>query len=86
MSEFALKLIAENRRTKSRTLDLSNCDMAVIPPGLTQLFWLEELVIGGIAYYDYEKKQDIFIVNKGGNNTFSRLPNGIENLSALKKW
>ncbi len=85
MSELALKLIAENERTRSIRLDLSNCGMAEIPEEIGKLFWLEELIIGGDYYYDYEKKDGVSTQNKGEKNTLSRLPDKLANLRSLKK-
>jgi internalin A len=31
MSELALKLIAENKKTKSKSLDLGNCGLTEVP-------------------------------------------------------
>ena len=43
MSELALKLIAENKKTRSSFLDLGNCGLINIPEKLAELVWLEEL-------------------------------------------
>ena len=43
MSELALKLIAENKKTRSPFLDLGNCDLTEVPEGIGELVWLEEL-------------------------------------------
>lgn len=43
MSELALKLIAENKMTRSPFLDLGNCGLTHIPEELAELEWLEEL-------------------------------------------
>jgi internalin A len=43
MSELALKLIAENKKTRSTFLDLGNCGLRVVPPEISDLVWLEEL-------------------------------------------
>jgi Leucine-rich repeat (LRR) protein len=44
-TELALKLIEENRRTKSPFLDLGNCGLTQFPPELEELPWLETLVL-----------------------------------------
>lgn len=43
MSELALKLIAENKRTRSPFLDLGNCGLTEIPAEIGELVWLEVL-------------------------------------------
>ncbi len=43
MSKLALKLIAENLKTRSPILDLGNCGLTRIPEELAELVWLEEL-------------------------------------------
>lgn len=83
MSELALKLIEEARKTKAPSLDLSNCGMTEIPPQLTELFWLKKLVIAGNGYYDLEKKQPVHTANKGTANHFFRLPKNFKNLAEL---
>ncbi|CAG1770729.1 Internalin H [uncultured bacterium] len=43
MSELALKLIAENKKTLATFLDLSHCGLTKIPEEISELVWLEEL-------------------------------------------
>ena len=43
MSELALKLIAENKKTRSPFLDLGNCGLTEVPQEIGELVWLEEL-------------------------------------------
>ncbi len=43
MSELALQLIEENKRTRSPKLDLGNCGLTEIPEEVFELEWLEEL-------------------------------------------
>jgi len=43
MSELALKLIAENKRTRSTFLDLGNCGLTAVPKEIAELPWLESL-------------------------------------------
>ncbi len=72
MSELALRLIEENKYTQAKTLDLSNCGMTEIPSLIIEMGWIEELIICGDAYYDFEKKAIIATKNGGGKNNFSR--------------
>ena len=39
----ALQLIAENKRTKAKVLDLGNCGLTEVPPEVGELVWLESL-------------------------------------------
>ena len=50
MSELALKLIAENKKTKATFLDLGNCGLTELPDELFELTWLEGLSLG--IYFD----------------------------------
>jgi len=43
MSELALKLIAENKRTKNPVLDLGNCGLTEIPVEIYSLPWIKNL-------------------------------------------
>ncbi len=43
MSELALKLIAENKKTRATFLDLGNCGLTEVPDEIGDLVWLEEL-------------------------------------------
>ncbi len=43
MSELALQLIAENKRTRDTFLDLGNCGLTEIPAEVGELLWLESL-------------------------------------------
>ena len=52
MSELALKLIAENKRSKATYLDLGNCGLTALPKELAALVWLETLNLGG-EWYDW---------------------------------
>ena len=47
MSEKALERIAENKRTRDTYLDLSKCDLKLIPEEVGELVWLEIL---GLSY------------------------------------
>ena len=43
MSELALRLIEENKKTRATFLDLGNCGLTKVPEEIGELFWLEEL-------------------------------------------
>ena len=82
---LASRLIEENKKTKSKSIDISNCDLREIPPEITEMIWLEELIIGNGSYLDYETGQPVTTVNKGEPNDITRLPDGINRLVNLKK-
>ncbi len=50
VSELALKLIAENKKTRSTYLDLGNCGLKALPKALAELVWLEKLNLGDWWY------------------------------------
>ena len=45
MSELARRLIAENKKTKAKVLDLGNCGLTEVPEEIGELVWLETLVL-----------------------------------------
>ncbi len=47
MSKLALKLIAENKKTRVTFLDLSHCDLTEVPDEIGELVWLEKLYLFG---------------------------------------
>jgi hypothetical protein len=70
MSELALKLIAENKKTKNPFLDLGKCGLLnYIPKELGDCIWLKRLNLSGF-YRDEENKKWIETNNKGIKNTF----------------
>lgn len=56
MSELALKLIAEAKRTRATRIDLGNCDLTELPEELFELTWLEELIISS-SWNEYSLKE-----------------------------
>ncbi|MDI9869056.1 hypothetical protein, partial [Flectobacillus roseus] len=70
MSELALQLIAENKKTKNPFLDLGNCGLEnYLPDELLDCVWLEHLNLGD-WYYDVSKGEWKKSSNKKGANTF----------------
>jgi internalin A len=47
MSELALKRIAENKKTRSSFINLSDCNIEVIPEEIRELKWIERLLLIG---------------------------------------
>ena len=88
MSELALKLIAENKKTKATTLDLGNCGLTEVPEEIGELVWVEELILSS-EWNDYnvEKKQwqSKKSQNEGEHNHLSFLPPTLPQLQALRK-
>jgi internalin A len=55
MSELALQLIAENKKTRATFLDLGNCGLTKVPEEIGELVWLEAIALSG----GYGKKHDL---------------------------
>ena len=88
MSELALQLIAENKKTRATRLDLGNCGLTELPLEALECVWLEELVLGSDWWeYDLEKKvwESQNSQNKGEANKITFLPPNLSNLPLLKK-
>jgi internalin A len=68
MSDLALLLINDNKRTKASFLDLGNCGLVnELPNELLDCIWLEELNLGKSFYSD--KNKSIQSVNKEAKNS-----------------
>lgn len=53
MSKIALKLIAENKKSRIPFLNLEHCDLTAIPPGLIELEWLYVLNLSNNPIHDF---------------------------------
>jgi Leucine-rich repeat (LRR) protein len=53
VSDLARQLIAENKRTRSISLDLGKCGLTEIPPEVGELVWLESLTVAS-DWYEWE--------------------------------
>ncbi|MFN0215148.1 MAG: leucine-rich repeat domain-containing protein, partial [Saprospiraceae bacterium] len=87
MSELALQLIAENKKTKSPRLDLGRCGMTDVPEAIGELVWLEELILSDKwSEYHFEKKQwhHKSSQNTGYANEIKNLPPTLPFLVLLK--
>jgi internalin A len=75
MSNLAKKLIAENKRTKAKFLDLGNCGLKKIPGEVGELVWLEGLSLASNwEEWDGDKEWPQTETKNGGNeNTFTDL-------------
>lgn len=96
MSGLALKRIAKNKKTKARSLDLSDCGLTTLPPELGDCVWLEELILGNelpvmktllryISAFLKEEDKANNVLAKGKNNKIVNLDEGLPKLGNLKK-
>lgn len=73
MSELALKLIAENKKTKAKTLDLGNCGLTEVPEEVLDCVWLEALTLGNGS----------MSANNGPRNAIKQLSYNLSELKSL---
>ncbi|MFZ2898970.1 MAG: leucine-rich repeat domain-containing protein [Saprospiraceae bacterium] len=88
MSELALQIIAGNKKTKGKTLDLGNCGLTELPEEVLDCIWLEELILSGqwIEYYLTPINFEVGISRNGGKeNRINYLPSSFSSLKLLKK-
>ncbi|MEZ4964706.1 MAG: hypothetical protein R2791_05640 [Saprospiraceae bacterium] len=88
MSDLALQLIAENKKTKDPYLDLGNCGLTELPPELLDCVWLETLILSNEWFEFNIEKQDWhrqISKNKGPVNKIGTLPPNLSSLNLLKK-
>jgi internalin A len=88
MSELALQLIAENKKTRATRLDLGNCGLTELPLEVLECVWVEELILSSKWWdYDLEKNENSRQTsqNKGEANKITALPPNLINLTLLKK-
>ncbi|RDB06480.1 leucine-rich repeat domain-containing protein [Runella aurantiaca] len=88
MSEFALRLIAENkanyqRGKKASSLDLGNCGLNELPEELFECVWLEELILSN-EYWDRKVDGWSKFRNNYEYNIITQIPPAIKNLRNLK--
>ena len=84
MSELALQLIAEAKRTGAKSLDLGRCGLYEWPKELFELEHLEELVMSN-RVWDYEKQKWRESENTGAYNLLREIPPEIAQLKHLQK-
>ncbi|MFK7907435.1 MAG: hypothetical protein AB8B69_20030, partial [Chitinophagales bacterium] len=85
MSALAQQLIAENKRTQAKSLDLGNCglrDLEKEVPELFELAHLEELYLSN-DYWDEKKQKWVNSPNCGNDNELSIIPVSIGKLEKL---
>jgi internalin A len=71
MSKLALKLIAENKKTRSTFLDLGNCGLTEVPEEIGELVWLEGLLFTGV--WTVNDNKTLISNNSGPQNKLFRL-------------
>jgi internalin A len=87
MPKLAQKIIAQNKKTKDKTLDLGNCGLTKLPEELLDCVWVETLILSGQWWvYDLEKKGEIWhsSQNKGEKNQITALLPDLSRLSNLR--
>jgi len=82
MSELALRLIAENKKTCATFLDLGNCGLTEVPDEIGDLVWLEGLSFAS-GWRDGEKRRKS--QNNEVDNRIAQLSSRLERLKNLKK-
>lgn len=88
MSNNLSRLILQNISSKSKKLDISDCNIKEIPSAVFELNWLEELVLGPGREYSIEDNCWKSIQTFGGvfgGCSIENIGNGIEKLINLKK-
>jgi hypothetical protein len=83
MSELALRLIAENEKTREPFLDLGNCGLIEVPEEIGELTWLEELSFA--SRWRDENGVEHESTNTGPSNNMARLPSSFARLRSLKR-
>src|SRR5262245_49861464 len=69
LSDLALQLIAENKKTRGTFLDLGNCGLKEIPREIKELAWLNSLSLSSEWYeWDGENWQQCKSQNSGNKN------------------
>jgi internalin A len=63
MSELALQLIAENKKSKATFLDLGNCGLTALPDEVSELVWLESLSLAS-EWGEWTGNEDEYRVSK----------------------
>jgi hypothetical protein len=82
MSELALKLIEENKKTRATFLDLGNCGLTEVPAEIGELVWLE-----GLSFSSEWRDDSGWKVsqNTGSANNIKRLKPSVSGFSNIKR-
>jgi internalin A len=87
MSELAQQIIAQNKKTKDKTLDLGNCGLTELPDEVLECVWVETLILSDQWWvYDLEKKEGEWqkSQNEGDKNQIITLLPNLARLSNLR--
>ncbi|GAA4396299.1 hypothetical protein GCM10023187_04290 [Nibrella viscosa] len=84
MSDLAIRLIKENKQTRSPFLDLGNCGLTTLPDDLFDCTWLETLIVSN-SYWDPSERTWIDSQNKGRRNSLTSISSAISSLKNLKE-
>ena len=84
MSELALRLIEENKKTKAKSLDLGNCGLTEVPEEVGELVWLEELILSN-KWTQFNFKTKNWYVLESQNNGKRNYIASIKGLEKLLK-
>lgn len=84
MSKLALKLIAENKKTRATFLDLGNCGLTAVPDEIGNLVWLEELSFSKEWSDSFDVGQHYESRNTADANNITQLSNVFHRLKKLK--
>ncbi len=82
MSELALRLIAENKKTRATFLDLGNCGLTEVPDEIGELVWLEGL---SFASHWWDDEEQYNTQNSAAANNITILCSDFYQLKNLKK-
>ncbi len=85
-TEEALRRIHENKRTKSKILDLSGLGLTELPDELWDCVWVEELGLGHWYSWNEEKQDWAWYYNDGKiANRLTNLPSTLSNFTKLTR-
>ncbi|MCX7111533.1 MAG: TIR domain-containing protein [Proteobacteria bacterium] len=86
MSELALRLIEENKKTRATFLDLGNCGLTEVPEEIGELVWLEELSFTRERTDWYNRAWiSTKTQNTGSANNIATIPAFFSSLKSLKR-
>ena len=86
MSELAKKLIENEKRERTGTLDLGNCGLTKLPKELFELEWLIDLNLRDEPWFPFEKNdKPRYQEKREGQNLIKSLPKEFSKLINLEK-
>ncbi|MFI3217504.1 MAG: COR domain-containing protein [Methylococcales bacterium] len=88
MSELALQLIAENKKTRAAFLDLGNCGLTEVSDEIGELVWLEELSFSAEWWewqHGWNEEKRYYSKNTANRNNIAQISCRLGFLKQLKK-